>query len=140
MAPPAAPPAEINPTLRWAVALSDRPRGFSMAREPHLLLAWDDQNWLTLINARGNIQAKRLCRGAGTGTGAGDVGSSFAAVGSRGEVWWMGPDLMPRWARPLPTLGVTAAMDAYGRYLAASDSQGNLHIFDRDGKTVCRVQ
>lgn len=140
MSPPTAPLKEINPTLQWSVALTARPRGFSLAREPHALLTWDDQGWLTLIGATGKVQGKLQAHGAVTGTAAAEDGSAFAAVGAGGEVRWLAPDLMARWEQTLPAPAVTAAMDAHGCYLAAGDARGNLHVFDRRGKTVARLQ
>src|SRR5262245_17780253 len=123
MSPPAAPLKEINPTLRWSVALTARPRGFSLAREPQALLTWDDQGWLTLVGVTGKVQGKVQGPGLVTGSAAADDGSAFAAVGGGGEVRWLAPDLMPRWEQTLPAPGVTAAMDAHGRHLAAGDAR-----------------
>jgi hypothetical protein len=140
MSPPSPPLKEINPTLRWSVALTARPRGFSLAREPHTLLTWDDQGWLTLVGAAGKVQGKVQPHGTVTATAAADDGSAFAAVGAGGEVRWLAPDLMPRWDQTLPTPAVSAAMDAHGCHLAVGDARGNLHVFDRRGKSVVRLQ
>lgn len=126
--------------MRWSIALSARPRSGSLARESHRFLVWDDQNWLTLMDASGRVQGKVHGKGLVSAVAAADDGSGFAAVGTSGEVWWLAPDLTPRWEVTLPASAVSVAMDAFAYYLAASDSRGNLHIFDRQSQTIARMQ
>jgi hypothetical protein len=47
---------------------------------------------------------------------------------------------MPRWQRVVPRRAVAAALDPFGQYLAVSDDRGNLCVFDRRGRPVCRVK
>src|SRR5262249_17911137 len=67
-----------------------------------------------------------------------DDGSACAAVGGRGEVRWLTPDLMPRWERTLSHPALAAAMDPFGQYLAVAGARGGPHGFDRTGKQGAR--
>jgi hypothetical protein len=115
-------------------------RGLSLAREKGWLLGWDEQQWLYLLNHAGAVQAQKHMPGAIAAACAADDGSAYAAVGARGELFWLAPDLMPRWERNLPHPGVTVALDPFGQYVAASDARGNLHVFTRLGQSVCQVE
>jgi WD40 repeat protein len=115
-------------------------RGLSLAREKGWLLAWDEKQWLYLLNHAGVVQAQKHMPGAVIAACSADDGSAYAAVGARGEVFWLAPDLMPRWERNLPNAAVGVAIDPHGQYLAASDAKGNLHLFDRLGRPVSQVE
>lgn len=136
----ARPLPENRPSPRWSLSLAARPRSFSLARESHLLLTWDDHNWLSLLNRKGEVQGKVRAAGAVTGASAADDGSAFAAVGSRGEVWLLSPDLRPRWEHTLPHPAVSVALDPFGRRVAVSDARGNLYLFDRQGNITSQAQ
>jgi hypothetical protein len=55
-------------------------------------------------------------------------------------VWWLAPDLMPRWERSVPGPALAAALDPFGQCLAVADARGNLTLFDRDARQLARVQ
>jgi hypothetical protein len=112
----------------------------ALAREKGSLLAWDENNWLYLLNRRGERQTQVHGTAALTAACSADDGSAYAALGSRGEVWWLAPDLMPRWQRTVPFPPLAAALDPFGQYLAVSDARGHLHLFDRNGRPRCRVE
>jgi hypothetical protein len=116
------------------------PRGLALAREPGWLLVWDEHSWLYLLNRTGQRQGQTRARGTLAAVCGADDGSAYAAVGSTGEVWWLAPDLMPRWERTLPHRAVAAALDSFGQYLAVADANGQLHLFSRAGRPVCQVQ
>jgi hypothetical protein len=117
-----------------------RPRGLAPARETGALLAWDENSWLYLLNRKGARQAQVHGAAALTAACSADDGSAYAALGSRGEVWWLAPDLMPRWQRTVPFPPLAAALDPFGQYLAVSDARGHLHLFDRHGRARFRLQ
>jgi hypothetical protein len=133
---PAPRPAPGAPRILWSLATQGRPLGLSLAREKGWLLAWDDSNWLYLVNRKGERQAQRH-GGASPVTAAcgADDGSAYAAAGG-GEVWWFAPDLMPRWQRTLGAPALAAALDPFGQCLAVSDSRGQLSLFDRKGRRL----
>lgn len=124
----------------WERKLGNNPRGLCLAREKGWLLAWDDKNWLYLLNQAGEVQAQRQFPGALASACCAEDGSAYAAVGSRGEVLWLAPDLMPRWEVTVPQRALAAALDPFGQYLAVSDMRGSVHIFDRFGRPACQVE
>lgn len=125
--------------ILWTNALVNAPRGLGLSREKGWLLVWDDQHWLYVLNQSGEVQSQRRFAGKLVSACCDDDGTSFAAVGSRGQVLWLAPDLMPRWERTMPSKAVAATLDSFGQYLAVSDTKGNLHVFDRLGRLVCQV-
>jgi hypothetical protein len=137
---PARPPAPDSSRRLWSVTTAARPLGLALAREKGTLLAWDDNHWLYLLNRKGERQGQRRCAGAVAAGCCADEGSAYAAVGGRGEVWWLAPDLMTRWERSVPAAGLAAALDPFGRCLAVADAGGNLSLFDRRGRQLSRVQ
>jgi hypothetical protein len=121
----------------WSLPLQSRPRGLCLAREKGWLLAWDENNWLYLLNRNGERQAQRHGGDSGlTAACCADDGSAYAAVGGQGEVWWFAPDLMPRWQRSLGAPAVAAALDPFGHCLAVTDARGRLTLYDRKGRVL----
>jgi hypothetical protein len=110
----------------------------ALARENGWLLAWDEHDWLYLLNRQGHRQAQRHLPAPLTEACAAADGSAYAAVGGDGEVWWLAPDLMPRWERKVPHRALAVAMDPLGQYLAVADVRGALYLFDCRGRTVSR--
>src|SRR5439155_1274703 len=97
MSPSHSPPSPIPtrggfPTL-WSQAITVVPRGLALVREKGWLLAWDDQNWLYLLNRNGERQGQLRTTGSLTTACASEDGSAFAAGGGQGQIWWLAPDL-----------------------------------------------
>src|SRR5579871_3150681 len=76
-------------------------RGLVQAREKGRLLAWDALNWLYLFDQAGKRQGQVRLAVPLTAAACAEDGSAYAA-GSQADVWWLGPDLMTIWQRPLP--------------------------------------
>jgi hypothetical protein len=123
----------------WSHPLPANPQGVALARERGWVLAWDVNHWLYLLNRSGERQAQWHAPAPLAGACCADDGSAYAAVGARGEAWWLAPDLMPRWERALPYPATAVALDPLGHYLAACDNRGNLHLYDLTGRPVFRV-
>ncbi len=134
---PKAPPSAAPSTL-WTIRTAGIPRGVALAREKRTVLAWDDQHCLYLHNYKGEAQSRFSVRGKLAAACAADDGSAYAAVGRGGEVWWLAPDLTPRWERALGERAVAAALDPFGHYLAVADARGGLRLFDRTGQDASR--
>jgi hypothetical protein len=124
----------------WTQSIAVRPRGLALAREKGWVLAWDEQDWLYLFTAAGERQGQARAPGPLAAACAAEDGSHYAAVGKAGEVWWLAPDLMPRWERSMPRPAVAVAMDSFGQCVAVCDAQGNVQVFDRSGQPVCQLQ
>jgi hypothetical protein len=120
----------------WSLNLAARARGLCLAREPGTLLAWDEKNTLYLVNRAGQLHGRTRLPQAVTAAACSDDGSACAAVGARGEIWWLTPDLMPRWERMLGSRALACALDPFGQYLAVSETTGKIHWFDRTGKSI----
>jgi hypothetical protein len=136
--PAAAKPLSVRPV--WSHHLPAHPRGLALARESGSLLAWDTHHWVCLLNSAGERQAQWHAPDRLVAASCADDGTAYAAVGARGEIWWLAPDLMPRWERTMPHGATAAALDPFGQYLAVADSRGNLHLYDGAGRPVFRVQ
>lgn len=138
--PPDPVPARPGPRSLWSARLAAAPRGLSLAREAGSLLAWDESGSVSLLSRIGELQGRsRVAQGAVAACQA-DDGSACAAIGPRGEVVWLKPDLTARWERAVPARGVTCAMDPFGHVLAVSDAGAGLHLFDRTGKLIWHTQ
>jgi hypothetical protein len=124
----------------WSQPIAVAPRGVALAREKGWLLAWDDKHWLYLLNGSGERQGQTRTPRDLTVACCAEDGTQYAAAGSKGEVWWLAPDLVPRWERSVPHRAVAAAMDPFGQYLAVADSRGAVRLFDRYGRTVSQLQ
>lgn len=135
--PPPTPPGPMCQV--WSQTLAAPPRGLSLAREKGWLLAWDESHWLYLFDRKGDRQAQLRAPGAVATACCSDDGSAWVAVGARGEVWWLAPDLTTRWEATLPAPALAAAVDPFGQYLAVSDARGNLCVYNRLGRALFRI-
>ncbi|HEV3204566.1 MAG TPA: hypothetical protein VGY77_09290 [Gemmataceae bacterium] len=120
--------------------LSTSLRGLAPAREKGRLLAWDENDWIYLLNYSGEIQGQIHTPGKLVAAACADDGSAFAAVGTQGEIWWLAPDLMTTWRHTMPERTVAAALDPFGHYLAVADAGGRLHLYDRNGGSIFQIQ
>lgn len=127
-------------TTSWTHSLPNSTRGLALARERGWTLVWDDKHWLYLLNHAGAVQSQSNLAGGIAAAAVAEDGSAYAAVGAKGEIYWLAPDLMPRWEKTFPNPAVAVALDPFGQYLAASDSKGLLRIYDRLGRAVCKLE
>lgn len=137
---PSAAPKQLLMRPVWSHHLPAHPRGLALARERGAVLAWDTHHWVSLLNRAGDRQAQWHAPDQLVMACCADDGSAYGAVGGRGEIWWLAPDLMPRWERAMPHPATAAALDPFGQYLAVADARGNLHVYDPAGRAVYRVQ
>src|SRR6266849_7496114 len=124
----------------WTHALANPARGLALAREKGWVLAWDNQDWLYLLNQAGERQAQMHAPGKLVAAACADDGSAYVAVGGQGEIWWLAPDLSSRWERSVPNSVTALAVDPFGQYLAVADAGSHLSLFDCQGKPGIRVQ
>jgi hypothetical protein len=134
-APPPVAAPDLYKTL-WSLATGAPASGLALAREGGQLLAWDENHWLYLLNARGERQGQGRPLPALTAACVADDGSALAVAGGRGEVMRLAPDLKPRWQRSLRHPAVAVALDPFGQCLAVSDAKDGLSVFDRDGRRL----
>jgi hypothetical protein len=124
----------------WTRDLGVRLRGLALAREKGRVLVWDEKDRVHLFDQAGIPQAQAQMPGHVAAACSADDGSCYAAVGQRGEVWWLAPDLTVRRQQELPQRAFAAALDPFGQYLAVTDARANLYVFDVRGRAVCDVQ
>jgi hypothetical protein len=120
----------------WSQHPGSALRGLSVARETGTALVWDDAGTLYLFNRAGELQARTKAAGALTAASISDDGSVLAAVGERGEIWRLTPDLQPRGGIRIRQRATACALDPFGSYLAVADGGGELHVFNAAGKRV----
>jgi hypothetical protein len=96
----------------------------------------DEEHWLYLLDRKGTRQAQFRAPKDLTCSACSEDGLHLAAGGRDGDLWWLAPDLMPRWQLTLGKRVEAVALDALGHHVAASDSAGGLHLFTRRGRPV----
>jgi len=111
-----------------------------LAREKGWLLTWDDKNQVYVHNRAGQKQAQITLPAPISAACCSDDGAAYITASGPGDLSWLAPDLTPRWQRSLKAKAVALALDAFGQYLAVSDSQGGLHLYDRQGQIIWQVQ
>lgn len=124
----------------WSQNLGVKPGGLVLAREKGTILTWDEKARLHLFARNGERQASLALPGSVTAACSADDGSAHAAIGGKGQLWWLAPDLTIIWEKGLPHRGVAIALDPFGQYVAASDRHGGLHIIDRHGRPVHKLE
>src|SRR4051794_4371034 len=124
----------------WSRTLSAAPRGLALERERGGILVWDENRRLHLFSRGGELQGQAIVPGTLTTACCADDGSVYVAAGKRGEVWWLAPDLTPRWEKSLAQTVLAAAVDPFGQYLAVATGRGWLHVLDRRGQPVFQVE
>jgi hypothetical protein len=133
-------PALAPASPQWSFRTAAAVRGLVLAREAGTVLAWDEQHWLYLLDRNGQPQAQLQAPRSVSTLACADDGSWYAAGGSRGEVWQLAPDLMPRWQRALAHPAVALAVEPLGRFLAVSDASGGVHCFSHKGRLRWQLQ
>jgi hypothetical protein len=126
--------------LLWSSRIASNCCGLAMAREKGWLLAWDANGWLYLLDQNGRLQGQVQPGGDLTTACCADDGSACAAVGARGEIWWLAPDLTISWERNAAQRVVARAMDPFGQYLAVADAGCHLQLLDRRARRVWEIQ
>lgn len=54
-------------------------------------------------------------------------------------IYWLAPDLTPRWQRHLRQRATAVAMEPLGRRVAVADAGGTLHLMDARGRTLWKA-
>src|SRR5205823_2213784 len=80
---------------RWSQNSPGRVRGLALAREKGWLLAWDEKDFLSLFSPIGTLQARWKAPTPLATACCADDGSAYVALGAKGEIWWLAPDLVP---------------------------------------------
>lgn len=126
--------------LAWSQTIAAPLRGLSLARERETILAWDGQDGLILFDRAGKIQAQRPGPTPIAAACCTEDGSVYAVAGSESPMlFWLAPDLAPRWQRPLQQRATALAVEPLGRCVAVADAGGSLHVLNARGRTLWRA-
>jgi len=125
--------------LLWSQTVTGGPRGLVLAREKNQVLVWDEGQTLSLFHLLGQLQSQRRLSGTILHACAADDGSSFVAVSTAGELWWLAPDLTIRWQQKLSCAVLAVALDSYGNYLALADERGRVNLITRAGERLLKL-
>ena len=133
--------------LLWSQTIPTPLRGLILARERETILAWDGQDSLCLFNSTGIIQARRPAPAPIAAAGCAEDGSAYVVATSGAGVsqvggamiFWLAPDLTPRWQRPLRQRATAVAMEPLGRCIAVADAGGALTLMDARGRTLWKA-
>ncbi len=123
----------------WSYSLNSAVRELSLAREAELLLVRLDDQSIALLTTNGELQARQRLPDLSSLT-ISDDGSAIVAVASSGLIRWLAPDLSTRQEQKVSGTAVTVATDSFGRYVAVSDRQSNIHVLDKLGQALGHVQ
>jgi hypothetical protein len=124
----------------WSLTTSGAVRSLCLARESGWLLVRDENHWLYLLNRTGDRQAQVHAPKELTACACADDSSALVTGGREGDIWWLAPDLMPRWQRSLGQRIEALAVDPLGQYVAIADTGGGLSLLTRKGHLVWKVQ
>ncbi len=113
--------------LLWSLTTAGTVRGLCLAREKGWLLVRDENGWLYLLDRDGERQGQVRAPKELTACACADDGSAFVIAGQDGDLWWLAPDLMPRWQRALGPRIEALAVDSLG-------------LLTRKGRLVWKVQ
>src|SRR5262245_19368346 len=124
----------------WSLTTTGAVRGLCLARESGWVLVRDENGWLYLLDRDGKRQSQVHAPKELTACACADDASAFVTADRDGDVWWLAPDLMPRWQRSLGQRVEALAVDPLGQYVAAADTGGGLSLLTRKGRLVWKVQ
>jgi hypothetical protein len=105
-----------------------------------MLIIWDRDHDLTRLDRLGQVIVRRPAPASLVAATCSDDGNTVAAIGKRGQVWMMTPELTTMWERSFPRRPVALALDCLGRQLAVADEAGGVHVLDTSGKVVWRAE
>jgi hypothetical protein len=129
-----------DPVVSWTV-LTDGPlRGLSLAREPGIVLAWDETDHLYLFDALGERLSASRAPEKIIAAAASDSGSLFAVLVEGPRIWLLGPDLEPLSDRPVSPDSHALAIDPHGRYVAVSSKLNQTQFINRHGRAAGKFE
>jgi hypothetical protein len=122
--------------LLWSQSFVPPLRGLVLAREPGLALVWNERHRLFCVDRAGDVRAQQTAPGPISAAAAADDGSCFAVVGPKGQVWLLGPDLLPRWERSVKQRPTAVTIAPFGEQIAVADVGPTLRVFDGAGQKL----
>jgi hypothetical protein len=122
----------------WSLSVPSPAPVLSLARERGDLLVREESRLALLAAHDGRRQAEWKAPSLLSAACCADDGSAHAAGGRDGDVWFLAPDLTPRWQKAFPAAVTAVALDPHGLYLAVADGNGRVSLLDRLGRARWR--
>lgn len=130
----ARPSTRLEPALAWTV-LTDSPlAGLSLAREAGMLLAWDDDDRLYVLDLNGQRRAAGRAEAKVLAAAISDDGSLVALLMQGSRLSLLGGDLEPIADRAAITEGISLAVDPHGRFAVVASKVNVVQVYNRHGK------
>jgi hypothetical protein len=136
------PSSRIDPETAWTVVTDSPLKGMALAREAGTILAWDEGNQLYLFNILGeSLSYSRVPNRILAGT-ISDEGSLIALLieNEDADLLLLDADLSVEQQKPAPSEATFVTPDPHGRYVAVGTRRGLLHILNRHGRPVGRME
>ena len=134
--------SRIDPETAWTVVTDSPLKGMALAREAGTILAWDEGNQLYLFDVRGDSLSysrvpSRILAGA-----ISDEGGLIALLVESEDagLLLLDADFSVKQQKPAPSEASFVTIDPHGRYLAVGTRHGLLHLINRYGRPVGRLE
>jgi len=119
-------------SLKWTATI----RGLVLARESQHLLVWDDHQWLTLLNHKGERQAQHHRASRIISASISEDGGTILMADADLNIVALGRDLQPLWQRRVSQKPHAVTLDCLGHHAAVSDAGSRLRMLNSSGHVV----
>lgn len=124
----------ISPEIAWSVVTDAPLKGLALAREPVVLLAWDDSNQVLLLDAQGGRRAATRAPAAIVAADIADDGSLVAILVEGDRLILLDGSLQAIADREVPSGSASVSTDPHGRFIALGSSLGRTQLFTKYGR------
>lgn len=134
--------ARLDPVEAWTILTESPLKGLAFAKEAGWILAWDEGNRLTLLDARGETLSTTRSSSRIVAATISDDGSRIVVLseGDSAGLLILSGDLEILVERPAPSESTFVATDPFGRYVAVGGRLGPVQILDRYGRAAARIE
>ncbi len=132
--------AQLSPTPAWTT-ITDAPlKGFCLAREANLLLAWDESQTIHLIDGQGARIHSERAPAPVIACSISDTGTLIALLLGGPRLLLLDHDLSPISDRPAPGGSNGVEVDPHGRFLAVGSRSTETTFFTRHGRVAGKLE
>jgi hypothetical protein len=134
--------SRIDPETAWTVVTDSPLKGMALAREAGAILAWDEGNQLYLFDIKGDsLSYSRVPSPILAGAISDDGGLIALLVDAEDAgLLLLDADFSVEQQKPAPTEASFVTIDPHGRYVAVGTRHGVLHLVNRYGRPVGRLE
>ncbi|MDQ2622426.1 MAG: hypothetical protein M3Y45_05230, partial [Actinomycetota bacterium] len=132
----------LDPGETWTIITESPLKGLALAKEAGWILAWDEGNRLTLLDANGETISTTRSSSRIIAATISDDGSRIVVLseGDSAGLLILSGDLEILVERPAPSESTFVATDPFGRYVAVGGRLGPVQILDRHGRAAGRIE